>query len=54
VFNGRLLWQCNKWLRCALVEASWSAIQFSAYMRPKNRADNRNMVDDPANNPNQI
>ncbi len=31
VFNGRLLWQCNKWLRWALVEASWSAIQFSAY-----------------------
>ena len=22
VFNGRLLWQCNKWLRWALVEAS--------------------------------
>jgi transposase len=31
VFNGRLLWQCNKWLRWALVEASWSAIQFSGY-----------------------
>ncbi len=31
VFNGRLLWQCNKWLRWALVEASWSAIQFSSY-----------------------
>ena len=29
VFHGRLLWQCNKWLRWALVEASWSAIQFS-------------------------
>jgi len=31
VFNGRLLWQCNKWLRWALIEASWSAIQFSGY-----------------------
>ncbi len=31
VFHGRLLWQCNKWLRWALVEASWSAIQFSGY-----------------------
>src|SRR5438046_1055867 len=31
VFNGRLLWQCNKWLRWALVEASWRAIQFSSY-----------------------
>src|SRR5438132_3609395 len=24
-------WQCNKWLRWALIEASWSAIQFSGY-----------------------
>jgi transposase len=31
VFNGRLLWQCNKWLRWALIEASWSAVQFSGY-----------------------
>jgi transposase len=31
VFHGRLLWQCNKWLRWALIEASWSAIQFSGY-----------------------
>jgi transposase len=31
VFHGRLLWQCNKWLRWALVEASWSAIQCSGY-----------------------
>src|ERR1700751_3059847 len=31
VFNGRLLWQCNKWLRWALIEASWNAIQFSGY-----------------------
>jgi transposase len=31
VFNGRLLWQCNKWLRWSLIEASWSAIQFSGY-----------------------
>jgi len=31
VFNGQLLWQCNKWLRWALIEASWSAIQFSGY-----------------------
>jgi transposase len=31
VFHGRLLWQCNKWLRWALIEASWTAIQFSGY-----------------------
>src|SRR5438034_2263826 len=31
VFNGRLLWQCNKWLRWALIEASWSAVQVSGY-----------------------
>lgn len=31
VYHGRLLWQCNKWLRWALIEASWSAIQFSGY-----------------------
>jgi transposase len=31
VFHGRLLWQCNKWLRWALVEAGWSAIQSSGY-----------------------
>jgi transposase len=31
VFHGRLLWQWNKWLRWALVEASWSAIQCSGY-----------------------
>jgi transposase len=31
VYQGRLLWACNKWLRWALVEASWTAIQRSGY-----------------------
>lgn len=30
-YHGRLLWQCNQWLRWALIEASWTAIQCSGY-----------------------
>jgi transposase len=49
VFHGRLLWQCNKWLRWALVEASWSAIQFSGYFgslyqAARARGKNRNVA----------
>jgi transposase len=49
VFHGRLLWQCNKWLRWALVEASWSAIQFSGYFggiyrAARERGKNRNVA----------
>jgi transposase len=49
VFNGRLLWQCNKWLRWALIEASWSAIQFSGYFGSiyrcaRARGKNRNIA----------
>ena len=31
VYQGRLLPQCNKWLRWALIEASWVAISCSPY-----------------------
>lgn len=49
VFNGRLLWQCNKWLRWALIEASWSAIQFSGYFgaiyrNARTRGKNKNIA----------
>ena len=49
VFHGRLLWQCNKWLRWALIEASWSAIQFSGYFgglyrAARDRGKNRNVA----------
>lgn len=49
VWHGRLLWQCNKWLRWALIEASWSAIQFSAYFgglyrAARARGKNRNVA----------
>ena len=49
VFHGRLLWQCNKWLRWALIEASWSAIQFSGYFgglyrAARARGKNRNVA----------
>jgi transposase len=49
VFHGRLLWQCNKWLRWALVEASWSAIQFSGYFgglyrAARDRGKNKNVA----------
>jgi transposase len=49
VFHGRLLWQCNKWLRWALIEASWSAIQFSGYFgaiyrNARARGKNRNVA----------
>jgi transposase len=49
VFHGRLLWQCNKWLRWALIEAGWSAIQFSAYFgglyrAARGRGKNRNVA----------
>jgi transposase len=49
VFNGQLLWQCNKWLRWALIEASWSAIQFSGYFaaiyrRARLRGKNKNIA----------
>lgn len=49
VFHGRLLWQCNKWLRWALVEASWSAIQFSGYFggiyrAARERGKNKNVA----------
>jgi transposase len=49
VFHGRLLWQCNKWLRWALVEASWSAIQFSGYFgsiyrAARQRGKNKNVA----------
>jgi transposase len=49
VFNGRLLWQCNKWLRWALIEASWSAIQFSGYFgsiyrSARGRGKNKNIA----------
>jgi transposase len=49
VYQGRLLWQCNKWLRWALVEASWSAIQFSCYFggiyrAARERGKNKNVA----------
>jgi len=49
VFHGRLLWQCNKWLRWALIEASWSAIQFSGYFggiyrAARQRGKNKNVA----------
>jgi transposase len=49
VFHGRLLWQYNKWLRWALIEASWSAIQFSGYFgaiyrNARARGKNRNVA----------
>jgi transposase len=49
VFDGRLLWQCNKWLRWALIEASWSSIQFSGYFgaiyrNARARGKNRNVA----------
>jgi transposase len=49
VYQGRLLWQCNKWLRWALVEASWSAIQFSGYFggiyrAARERGKNKNVA----------
>jgi Transposase and inactivated derivatives len=49
VYQGRLLWQCNKWLRWALVEASWSAIQFSGYFggiyrAARDRGKNKNVA----------
>lgn len=49
VYNGRLLWQCNKWLRWALIEASWSAVQCSGYFggiykAARERGKNRNVA----------
>jgi transposase len=49
VYQGRLLWQCNKWLRWALVEASWSSIQFSGYFGSiyrgaRDRGKNKNVA----------
>jgi transposase len=49
VYHGRLLWQCNKWLRWALIEASWSAVQFSGYFgglyrATRERGKNRNVA----------
>jgi transposase len=49
VYQGRLLWQCNKWLRWALVEASWSSIQFSGYFgsiyrAARDRGKNKNVA----------
>jgi transposase len=49
VHHGRLLWQCNKWLRWALIEASWSAIQFSGtfgsiYRAARERGKNQNVA----------
>lgn len=29
--NGRMIWQCNKWLKWAYIEAAWVAIGCSAY-----------------------
>ena len=47
--GGRLLWQCNKWLRWALVEANWSAIQCggcfgSIYRAARDRGENKNVA----------
>lgn len=49
VYQGRLLWQCNTWLRWALIEASWSAVQFSSYFgglyrAARKRGRNRNVA----------
>jgi transposase len=30
-YQGRMLWQCNKWLKWAFIEAAWIAIGCSAY-----------------------
>jgi len=31
VYNGRMMWMCNKWLRWAYIEAAWIAVGCSAY-----------------------
>ena len=30
-YNGRMMWQCNKWLKWAFIEAAWIAVGCSAY-----------------------
>jgi len=30
-YNGRMIWQCNKWLKWAYIEAAWISIGCSAY-----------------------
>lgn len=30
-YSGRMLWQCNKWLKWAYIEAAWIAVGCSAY-----------------------
>lgn len=30
-YNGKMMWQCNKWLKWAFIEAAWVAIGCSAY-----------------------
>lgn len=30
-YNGRMINQCNKWLKCAFIEAAWVAVGCSAY-----------------------
>lgn len=30
-YHGRMMWQCNKWLKWAFIEAAWIAVGCSAY-----------------------
>ena len=30
-YNGRMIWQCNKWLKWAFIEAAWVAVGCSSY-----------------------
>ena len=30
-YHGRMMWQCNKWLKWAFIEAAWVAVGCSAY-----------------------